>query len=230
MYCVKCGVKLADNQTRCPLCGTVCCHPDFVRQEGQPLYPRNQAPAVRPKTKLGVTMVTMLFFIPFFITLLCDLRINRGVTWSGYVMGGLAAAYVVMVLPFWFRKPNPVIFVPCDFVAVGLYLLYIDLYTQGGWFLSFAFPVVGAIGLLVTAVVTLCRYLRRGLLYVYGGALIVLGALMPLFEFLMMITFKTSLIGWAVYPLVSLVLLGGFLLFVAAYKPARETMERKFFL
>jgi hypothetical protein len=35
---------------------------------------------------------------------------------------------------------------------------------------------------------------------------------------------------WSLYPLTALVLLGGMLIFLAICRPARETMERKFFL
>ena len=139
--------------------------------------------------------------------------------------------YVAVVLPCWFRRPNPVIFVPCGFVAAGLYVLYIDLMTGGGWFLGFAFPVVGFLGLLVTAVVTLCRYIRRGRLYIYGGAMIALGAFMPLMELLMVAAFRLPrFAGWSLYPLVALALLGGALIFLAICRPARESMERKMFL
>ena len=31
MYCVKCGVELADSQRVCPLCGTRVFHPDIPR-------------------------------------------------------------------------------------------------------------------------------------------------------------------------------------------------------
>ena len=77
----------------------------------------------------------------------------------------------------WFRRPNPVIFVPVDFIAVGLYLRYINFATGGHWFLSFAFPVTGAIGLLISAAVALTHYLRGGYLYIYGGMLILGGGL-----------------------------------------------------
>ena len=39
------------------------------------------------------------------------------------VAGALVVSYVVLALPVWFRRPNPVIFVPCDFAAAALYLL-----------------------------------------------------------------------------------------------------------
>lgn len=231
MYCINCGVKLADTEKRCPLCGTVVFHPELNRPEAEPLYPQDQVPVPKVNSRIANVIATAAFLLPILITLLCDLQMNGGVTWSGFVIGGLVVGYVILVLPTWFRKPNPVIFVPCGFVAVGLYLLYINLATGGHWFLSFAFPVVGAVGLIVTTVVTLLRYVRRGRLYVFGGAAIALGAFMPVMELLMNLTFHFQRFKWwSLYPMIPLVLLGGVLIFLAAYRPARESMERKFFI
>ena len=50
-------------------------------------------------------------------------------------------------------------------------------------------------------------------------------------ELLLGITFdKLLFIGWSWYPLIALVLLGGMLIFLAICRPAREKMERRFFL
>ena len=139
MYCINCGVKLADSENKCPLCGTVPYHPDIPRKQGSPLYPVNHYPATEVSPKAAQRVLLVLFLLPILTTLAIDLRISRSVTWSGYVIGALIMTYVLLCLPGWFRKPNPVIFVPCGFAAVGLYLLYIDLATGGDWFLSFAF-------------------------------------------------------------------------------------------
>ena len=37
MYCIKCGVKLADTEKKCPLCGTVVYHPEFPPQNAKEL-------------------------------------------------------------------------------------------------------------------------------------------------------------------------------------------------
>ena len=217
MYCVNCGVKLADTEQVCPLCGVTAYHPDIVRNKEDSLYPRHRYPVQQPDSKAAQVVVTTLFLLPILITLLCDLQINGAVSWSGFVAGALLSAYVI--------------FVPCSFAAVGLYLLYINWALDGDWFLSFAFPVTGTVGLIVTAVVTLLRYLRKGTLYIIGGAAIALGAFMPLMEFLINVTFGyTRFVAWSLYPLIALVLLGGMLIFLAINRPARETMERKFFL
>lgn len=231
MYCVNCGVKLADTETVCPLCETPVFHPDILRHPAEPLYPKDQLPAPQIRTRAALIIVTALFLLPMLICLQCDLLIKGGVTWSGYVIGGLLTAYVVCVLPQWFRRPNPVVFCAVDFVTIGLFLLYINFAVEGDWFLSFAFPVTGFVGVLATAVTALWRYVRRGLLYTIGGALMALGAFMPLMEYLLCITFAPiRFFGWSLYPLTALVILGGMLIFLAINRRARDKMERKFFL
>lgn len=231
MYCVNCGVKLADTEKVCPLCGVAAYHPDITRPQAEPLYPSAAFPEQRVSPKGAKIMVTTLFLLPAIITFLSDFRMNGSVTWSGYVIGGLIVAYVACVLPFWFNKPNPVIFVPSFFAAVALYLLYISLYTKGYWFLSFAFPLTGGVALIVTTVVVLIRYVRKGMLYILGGATIALGLFIPLMEFLSYITFeRINWLGWSYYPMVVFVMLGGMLIFLAICRPARESMERRFFL
>lgn len=231
MYCVNCGVKLADTEKTCPLCGVQTWHPEVIPGGGEPLFPADQYPQKTVTPKGAQIIVTTLFLMPVLITLLCDLQLNGCVTWSGYVAGALGVGYVVLVLPFWFRQPNPVIFVPCGFAAAGLYLLYINHAVDGNWFLSLALPVTAVVGSIVTAVVTLLRYIRRGRLYVYGGAMTALGLFMPLMEYLVVITLaRPRFTGWSFYPLIVLVSLGGMLLFLAVNAKARERMERKFFI
>lgn len=231
MYCINCGVKLADSEKQCPLCLTKVYHPEISQKDADPLYPPQRYPALQVSPAGTRVILSVLFLLPVLICLQCDLLLSGGISWSGYVSGALAVLYVAAVLPSWFRKHNPVIFVPCTFAAIGAYLLYINFATAGSWFLSFAFPVTGFVALVVTAVVTLLRYVRKGMLYIIGGAFIALGAFMPLMEFLLVVTFSTvKFAWWSLYPLTALVLLGGTLIFLAICRPARETMERKLFI
>ena len=230
MYCIKCGVRLADTEKSCPLCGTRCCHPDIPAAKADPLYPRHIQPRSQVSPLGAMSALTILCLIPLVICLLCDLRINSRITWSGYVTGAIFLFYDFFLLPGWFRAPNPVIFVPCGFAAVALYLLYIDLQSAGSWFLGFALPLTGGVGLIFTTLITLLRYVRRGKLYIFGGCTMALGIFMPLIEFLAIRSFHRSLVGWSVYPFVALVLLGGYLIFLGICSPARESIARKFFI
>lgn len=231
MYCITCGVKLSDTEKQCPLCGTIPFHPDIVMPDALPLFPQERNPHTKVSPWGILWVVSGLMVVAILTVLLCDLQLSGSVTWSGYVIGGLGVCYVTFLLPLWFKRPNPAIFVPCAFVAIGLYLLYINLATGGHWFLSFAFPVVGFFGVLLTTVTTLLRYIRKGRLYIYGGGFIALGGFMPLMEFLLNHTFLNGKqLLWAYFPMGALVLFGGFLVFLALCRPAREVMTRKFFI
>ncbi len=231
MYCVKCGVHLEDSEQICPLCQTVVIqHPDIERENKEKPYPPNRYTIQNMKPAGWLIIATILIILPQMISLISDLQFNQGVTWSGYVIGALIVVYTACIFPLWFNKPNPIILVPIGFVVAGVYLLYISYATKGGWFLSFAFPVVGCVGLIVTTVVTLTHCIKKGFLYIFGGGFIATGGFMLLLEFLLHVTFDLPIIWWSLFPLSVLTLLGLTLILIAICKPIRNAFERKFFL
>lgn len=231
MYCVNCGVKLADSQMKCPLCGTVVYHPDIQRPQAEPMYPQNSMPIPQVNPRSAQIIATALFLLPMLITLQCDWRISGGITWSGYVIGALGVAYCLFVLPNWFRRPNPVVFCTLNFAAAGLYLLYINHVTAGDWYWTFGLPVTAALGLICTVVTALLRYLRRGRFYILGGTLAAFGLFVLLIELLLCVTFDAMrFVGWSTYPMTVLCVLGLTLVCLGRSRRAREKMERKFYL
>ncbi|MBQ4066808.1 MAG: hypothetical protein IJD22_04085 [Clostridia bacterium] len=231
MYCIKCGVELSDGERRCPLCKTEVFHPEFLNKKKEDPYPVGRHPEAEKQTKVFQILLTAAFVLALVIVMLCDIQVNRAVSWSGYVAGALALGYVIFALPLWFRRPNPVIFVPCSFGACAVYLLYIELVHGGSWFWLFGLPVTGCIGIIITCVVTLMRYVPKGAYYIFGGASLAMGAFMLLCELLMTVTFEgVRFVGWSLYPLVTLVILGGLLIFLGICRPAREAVKRKLFI
>lgn len=229
MYCIKCGVKLADTEKSCPLCGTEVYHPALKQPEAVSLYPQGRVPKLPTPSKAYNVVFVILFMIPMVICLLADLQPDKRLDWFGLAAGGLGITYIAIALPFWFHKPNPVIFALCNFVTATLYLLYINAYTDGRWFASFALPMTGGLCLITCTVVALLYYLRRGRLFIWGGAVIALGVQMLLVEYLLSRTFGLSYVGWSVYPCAVLVIMGALLIYLAANRSAREFLARKLF-
>ncbi len=231
MYCVNCGVKLGEGEKSCPLCGVRAWHPDVPREPGEKLYPGQRYPAPPRQSPAGRIVLTTIFLLPLVITGLCDLRINRSITWSGYVAGALLLAYTILVLPLWFPKKTAAHWAAVDFAGTAVYLGYICQKVEGSWFWSFALPVTAYLGVLVIlGMVLLRRYPHRGF-FILGGCHLALGALMPLMEVLIHCTFDLPRFsGWCIYPLAVLLVLGGMLLTLGISQKAREKMERKFFL
>lgn len=230
MYCIKCGVELADSEERCPLCGTKVYNPEIVRELEDPPYPQNIDREKKLSNKGLMLIVTFLFTAVIAQLLICELSIPSSRSWAGYSIFALILSYILVVLPMWFKKPNPVIFVPCDFAAILAYLLYIDLTVKGNWFMSFVFPAVGVYAIIITCVVTLCHYVRRGYLYIFGGALIAHGFYMVLLEFLIAKAFDLhSSFHWSAFPLVGCFILGMGLIIIAINKPIQDALRKKLF-
>lgn len=232
MYCIKCGVELAESEKVCPLCGLKPYHPEIPENNAEKPYPTSKIPSYETVNKHGLLfLITMAFIVPMVITILCDTTITGTFSWSGYVVGGLLLAYIPLVLPHWFKSPNPVIFVPVFFAAVIAFLLYVDIATGDEWFLSFAFPAVGAFGLIVTAIVAVIKYVKKGYWYVASSGFFAVGGYTCLIEFLLHITFgfKTHF-PWSLYPLAGCVIIGGTLLVIAMSKPLRRRVQKKFFI
>lgn len=231
MFCVKCGVELAASEAKCPLCGTVVYHPDITPPAARPTFPPNAQPKMRVNRRGALLIITAVYLMLIIQLLVCDLTIFGGLTWSLYAAGGLLLIYIIGILPSWFSKPNPVIFVPCDFAAIALFLLFIDLQTNGSWFLSFALPTVGTFGLIVSAVIALFRYVKRGYFYILGGALIATGASIVVMELLMNMTFGfQNFYFWSSYPMIGCVLVGIALIVIGVCRPLRDSLAKKFFM
>ena len=231
MYCVKCGVELRDSEKCCPLCGTPVFHPDIKQTKAVKPYSEFYPNDHKYNVRAFMIALTMICALPVLITMMIDIQINAMITWSGFVIGGVAILYVALILPWGFSRPNPVIFVPSTFAAVVLYLWYIEYMTDGSWFLTFAFPITAIAGLIVTAVVTLTKYLKRGYLFIYGGAIIAVGIYIMLIEFFVYITYDSvKFVMWSIYPFVVCLVIGALLIIVGANKPMKESLKRKFFI
>ena len=227
MYCVKCGVELADSERKCPLCGTPVYFPGLADNPLRP-YPSGRIEPERVNPRGIYFIISFIFLIVGAISVFCDVDLNGSLDWSGYVVGGLLLGYVFFILPAWFFRPNPAIFVPVDFAAAALFLWYVNYAVSGEWFFSFALPLCGVASLVVCAVVVLCHYLRRGYLYIFGGAFLALGAASPLVEWLSIITFAPSSFVWFYYPTIALSLIGIMLIIIAMVRPFRESLFRIF--
>ncbi len=175
-------------------------------------------------------LLTGLCLLALLLPIVVELSLKRGIDWSGYASGGVLLGYLIFLLPLWFKAPNPVIFVPCDFAGITLFLLYVNLQTNGDWFLSFAFPVTVSLGMIFTALTALLHYVRHGKLYIIGGWFMALGAWTVLLEFFMRLTFDITAPFWSLFCLVPLFMIGMMLTVTAIVKPLKESLRRKFFI
>ncbi len=230
MYCIKCGAKLAEGQLICPICNTRVYHPDFDISE-RSTYPKGDFKSEELNYRGLMFVITMLFLIPLFLPVVLNIGWSGGITWSGYVFGGVLLLYVSLVLPFWFKHPNPVIFVPVSLATATLYIGYISYKTGGDWYFTFAMPIAAALTLIISAVVSVLRYVRHGRLYTFGGFFIALGAWTLLLEHLMRISFGyNAQFYWSLSSFGVCFLIGALLIIIAIVKPFKESLRRIFYI
>ncbi len=227
MYCVRCGVKLQDGVSNCPLCDTPVWNPEEIIKEKR--YPDSLPLHTRDSGIAGAVAMTVICAIAVAVLLIVCFRLYGQLRWGGYAIGGILLFYIVAILPGWFRTPRSEVFVPVDFVAAGLYVLFICLKTGGHWFLSFAFPVLGLCCLLTTAMICLLKYVRRGRLWIFGGFFLLFGGFTTLVEMFEHITFGTEMFRWSLYSLTGFAAVGIFLLLAGMIPPLRAALEKRFF-
>lgn len=174
-------------------------------------------------------IVSFVFLIPNIICLICDYSLNGFFEWSDYVLGASVVVYTCLALPLWFKKPNPVIFTPVSFFSILMFLHYISTSTGGNWFLTLAFPITIMTTAILSATVTLLRYLKRAALFIYGGMIMLFGVLTVFIELFLHITFDMKLFRWSLYPFTGLFLTGLMLIIIGICRPLRESLKRKLF-
>ena len=231
MYCIKCGTELSVGQSICPICETKVYHPDFNIPTDKSTYPRKEFKSEEFNRKGLMLAVTIIFLIPLLLPMILELSWHQRVNWSGYVFGGVMLFYITFMLPSWFKHPSPVIFLPSSIAAAVVYLWYICFEVGGDWFYSFALPICVAFALIVTATVTLHYYLKRGLLYIYGGFFIAIGLWTCLIEHLVRVVFGVNThFYWSTCTFALMFIVGMLLIIVEIVKPVKESLRKIFYI
>ena len=94
MYCVNCGVELADSETVCPLCGTRVFHPDLPRKQAPSPYPADPHGKPEEVNRSGILFVmTMLALLPAVVCVVIMMvngNVGAGVAVAGASTAGLS--------------------------------------------------------------------------------------------------------------------------------------------
>ena len=228
MYCIKCGVELAESEKKCPLCNTKVYHPDIEIEDVPGPYPEFHSESERVN-RAGVLFIITMFCARFYTVVFYRLESKQELTWSGFATGGILL-YMCVVLPFWFHRPDAIVLVNVDFAVVALFLLYINFATNGSWFLICVSATLAAAGI-TTGTIAVVRYVRRGYLFITAGVWAALGVYAVLIEYLINRTFgvRDRLI-WTPYPFIACVMVGATFLVIAISRPLRDSLYKKFFI
>ncbi len=230
MYCVKCGVKLSDDLTVCPLCQTkVYYNDEQVKAAKEKKYPETMPTKSNANRSLA-TILTMFSLLAVSIILTLNYQLYGENRWGGYAIFSIAVVYCMLILPLWFKKLNPIVAVIINHTAISLFLLYINLKTAGNWFLTFALPLNIIICVNVVLAIILIKYVSKGGFFISGGILILIGLSSMLVEFFQHLTFGTKMFVWSLYVVNSCAIFGVFLILAGIIKPLRNYLKKRFFI
>lgn len=230
MYCIKCGVKLQDGVKQCPLCETPVLLNSESEQQIKKTYSDCYPQENNHERLLALSLITFLLSGLVISCVIFCLSTYSQLAWGGIVMLGIALGYILFVLPAWFPKWMPFIFIPIDFLSVSAYLLYLCQKLHGNWYLSFAFPVTMIYMIITVSFLILFRRIESGRLLLFGIYTVVFGCSFMLVEFFAHITFSVPMFKWSLYCVVVFSLFGLFMTIAGLLPPLRDLLKRKFFI
>ena len=231
-YCVNCGVKLSDSDDKCPLCQTAVYLPGLqLRTDGKPPFPAAELnqPKMNPKYKTIIAALALL--LPALLCLVCDYSISRRIVWSGFALGAALLIFCAVFIPLLISNKNVFFYLFVDFAVILGYLKYIEYKTLGSWFITFAFPVMISIMIIVSAGLLLKRFTRFTNLMISAISLILIGFECVLLEFLISRNFtEQEHFIWSYYPLITFVVLGIILIIIDKNHKLNEKVKKSFFI
>lgn len=231
-YCVNCGVELESSEQCCPLCQTEVLNPKAPWQEpaSRPYSHHVDTIMKRIDRRYFATLAALLLSIPCIVTVLVDIISGGGLTWSAYVIGAVAVAYIMVLLPFFFKKYHAVIFLGADCAAVLLYLLFIEKVNGGHWFLGLGLPLTVAASVCVLVLALLFTKAQMSPIVKSGAIMIVIGLFVVCAEIVISAyAYGAARFAWSLYALIPCVILGAVLLVLEHRKNLKERIRKRLF-
>jgi hypothetical protein len=171
-YCPRCGVILAEKAVRCDLCGSapVTEKPAAADAGGAEYPPAPDAPggaAVEPSLtgpegrRVVFELWSVACAIGLVVTVLVDLFVEHGITWSRYSSVGIAIAYCLLACPLLLLR-RPLLLLAT--LGPGLLALIFLLDAVDGrisWFLGYGLPITALLEADTAAVALIIALQRR---------------------------------------------------------------------
>lgn len=231
-YCVNCGVELAPSEKNCPLCNVEVINPISPWQEppARP-YPRRAEKIIAQVNRsYGAGLASLFLLIPTVITLLVDSLDNGQIAWSSYVAGGCFLAFVVILVPVLFKKPNPYLCIFFDVLATLAYLGFIAAAGSKTWFFKLALPIVVASAIICMFSVFMIRRKKLSILVRAGGLLLTAALLCVALDVIInLFAHEEFLLIWSPYAAAPCLIFGLMLFYTERHQNLKETIRRRLF-
>ena len=229
-YCVHCGVKLDDDEKRCPLCHTPVIDPARSPDESAPRAYPVRSPEQELKRSKGylIACAAILLLSPALLCLFIDALTGGGLQWSIYAAGALALLFIATTAPLILRRHKWTLSILICFLCLNAYLFMAQqLGGSGRWFLPIVFPSLAIFTGLLVSLVAAYRHDRLNKLTLCGASLMAVAVQCLAVEWLCArAAGSAGSFQWSPYAVAPCVFIALVLFFINGNRPIREELRR----
>lgn len=235
-YCVNCGVELVESEKSCPLCGVEVNNPNKPWAEPKEYpYPHRIDEILKGVNNRFIgRIIALIFAIPILICCLNDLLLNGALTWSLYVIGGIALLYFIFILPFAMKNRNMMLLIALDTLAVIGFLFLVELVKDSriNWSLWLGLPITFILGAIIEMYVAWYAKgaEKRPILLVVGLAIFFAGVYTACLDILIKLYQHADVfIGWSLYVLCPCTIIYIFMALINRQQRWKESVRKRLF-
>ncbi len=233
-YCVNCGVKLKDTEEVCPLCETPVINPSAPQKSGagRSYPPAKKSEKLRRVRRRAIADIfALMLLIPLLTTIICDINLGGGITWSIYVVISIGLLYTYLLPPMLLKRQVLTLSLVIDMFSTLAFLFVLNLILGQKWFLPFAFPVTLILFALTFVAVFLVNRSPWNILKIIGTILYLMGIFIMLIEWLLNLCFfDGAAISWAWYIFIPCMVLGSIMFIIDTNPYIKAALHKRFFI
>ena len=230
-YCVHCGVRLGEGESRCPLCGAEMVDPLAPAEIGLPrAYPvRTPEQELKRSKRYLLTVAALMLLVPALLCLIIDLLLGGGLTWSAYAATALGLLFIAVAVPLAVTRLRAYWSLAAPFVCLSAYLFLVELFSQSGpWFFPIVFPALALGAALVLALILLYRHGKLNKLTLVASGLSAVAVECLAVEWLRSRALgRDTLFIWSPYVLAPCLFIALWLFFINGNRAVREEVRRR---
>lgn len=231
-YCVHCGVKLADYESRCPLCDTEVIDPKRNKESAEAYYQdRMDINGKKINKRFLVILISLALLVPFAVVTVIDLLFSLGLTWAFYVFSTELIVWTFIVLPIFFEGKSPYFYLTADLCVSSLYILMLSwLNPSAKWLMALAMPIILSVWVCTFLIFFIRHDKRIGKIEKIGWITILISFLPWVIDIAVTHYLTNSFIPvWAWYASTPLLIFGSVLVLASKNVSMSEWIRRNLF-
>ncbi|HJA68434.1 MAG TPA: hypothetical protein H9664_00205 [Firmicutes bacterium] len=207
-YCVNCGVELEKSEKRCPLCGVEVINPAQPPEDKEPRqrpYPnRIEELSMNINKQFAAALLSVFMVFAAAICCVCNIIIDKSITWSQYVIGAIFFTWVAVTVPLLFKRAVLIKSIVLDIAALLFFLFMVSrLDGSRPWFTTVAVPIVSVVASMTLIIVLGVKYNYIRGLSLPATIFFCAGLLCLLIEiFVDIYLYSAVSLGWSIFVLV----------------------------